>query len=126
LECPTPNPGRSLTHWSKDISEFAAARELEDFGIVAFSQGAPFALACATAEVGRALAIVSGQDDLACPELANQLNPDVANLLAAIKSDATAPSISGTAATPASVLILAHARRATTHRAPCRQEKNRL
>jgi pimeloyl-ACP methyl ester carboxylesterase len=85
-----PDPDRSLTHWSNDISEFATARELGDFGIVAFSQGAPFALVCATAEVGRAVAIVSGQDDLACPELANQLNPDVANLLAAIESDATA------------------------------------
>jgi pimeloyl-ACP methyl ester carboxylesterase len=82
-----PDPGRTLGDWPRDVVRLADALDLSDFGIAAFSQGAPFALACAAAGVGRAVAVVSGTDDLNHPAFANHLNPDVAGLVRAIGDD---------------------------------------
>ncbi len=49
--------------------------------MVGFSQGAPFALACAAAGVVRAAAIVAGTDELAHPGLRELLHPEVAKLV---------------------------------------------
>ncbi|MFI7615240.1 alpha/beta fold hydrolase [Nonomuraea terrae] len=62
-----PDPGRTLESWPADVA--AAARELGlgELRVVGFSQGAPFALACAW--IARRVAVVSGADEVAsCPE----------------------------------------------------------
>ncbi|TDQ54324.1 alpha/beta fold hydrolase [Actinorugispora endophytica] len=82
-----PAPGRTLDDWVRDIGGLAAALDLPAFRIAAFSQGAPFALACAAAGVAEAVAVVSGQDDLRHPDLAGLLAPDVAGMLSAAEAD---------------------------------------
>jgi len=82
-----PLPGRSLTDWASDVTAFASARELSGLRVVGFSQGAPFALACAAASTADAVAIVSGTDELAHPSLAQKLVPDVAKMVAFATSD---------------------------------------
>ncbi len=82
-----PRPGRTLTDWASDVEALTAALELPPYGIVGFSQGAPFALACAAAGLPAAVAVVSGQDDLRHPGLAGLLDPDVAGMLEALTAD---------------------------------------
>ncbi|HLU95919.1 alpha/beta hydrolase [Thermobifida alba] len=69
-----PLPGRTLTDWTHDVRNLAAALHLSGFTIVGFSHGALFALACAAAGIGEAVAVVSGTDDLAHPDLAALLD----------------------------------------------------
>jgi pimeloyl-ACP methyl ester carboxylesterase len=58
---------------------------------VGFSQGAPFALACAlacaAAGIASSVAVVSGQDDLNHPALAGMLAPHVKGMLLAAAAD---------------------------------------
>ena len=61
--------------------------DLGDFRIVGFSQGAPFALACAAAGIANAVTVISGQDDLNHPALTKMLDPDVAKMLRAAAAD---------------------------------------
>jgi pimeloyl-ACP methyl ester carboxylesterase len=49
--------------------------------VVGFSQGGPFALACAAKGVVRAVAIVSGTDELASPELRERLPAELRALV---------------------------------------------
>lgn len=70
-----PSPGRTLLDWADDVAALILARGLGPTPAVGFSQGGPFALACAAAGVVRAVAIVSGTDELAAPELRERL-PD--------------------------------------------------
>ncbi|MBF6330229.1 alpha/beta fold hydrolase [Nocardia transvalensis] len=62
----TPAPGRTLLDWADDIRDLG----LSGAAVVGFSQGAPFALACAAQGLTSAVAIVSGGDELACPAFA--------------------------------------------------------
>jgi pimeloyl-ACP methyl ester carboxylesterase len=82
-----PDPGRTLDTWVADVAAFAAARGLEHPRMVGFSQGAPFALACAARGLTDAVAIVSGQDDLTHPALRPSLDPQLADLLDTIAHD---------------------------------------
>ncbi len=82
-----PAPVRTLNDWVTDVRHLASALELTDFRIVGFSQGAPFALACAAAGLSSAVAVVSGQDDLHHPGFAGRLHPDVAGMLRAVLAD---------------------------------------
>ncbi|MEV0972630.1 alpha/beta fold hydrolase [Microtetraspora glauca] len=82
-----PRPGRTLDDWASDVAHLAERLDLPDFGIVGFSQGAPFALACAAAGLPKAVAVVSGQDDLTHPAFAELLDPGVAGLLHAVAAD---------------------------------------
>jgi pimeloyl-ACP methyl ester carboxylesterase len=83
-----PDPGRTLTDWVTDVRHLACALALGDgLGIVGFSQGAPFALACAAAGIADSVAVVSGQDDLNHPALAELLAPDVTGMLRAAATD---------------------------------------
>lgn len=82
-----PAPGRTLADWAKDVGEFAAARELPEMAVVGYSQGAPFALACAAAGIVRAAAVVSGTDELARPEFAGRLAPEVRRLVEGVAAD---------------------------------------
>lgn len=81
LGASTPAPGRGLNDWATDIQGFAAARELEGLSVVGYSQGAPFALACAARGVVAKAAIVAGTDELAHPALRERLQPEVAKLV---------------------------------------------
>jgi pimeloyl-ACP methyl ester carboxylesterase len=82
-----PAPGRTLTDWAADVRALAAALDLGRFRVAAFSQGAPFALACAADGTPEAVAVVSGQDDLRHPGVAGLLPPDVARMVAAAGDD---------------------------------------
>ena len=54
-----PAPGRTLLDWPKDIALLADALGLDRFGIVAWSGGAPSAMACAFEMAQRLTAIIS-------------------------------------------------------------------
>ena len=82
-----PDPAKTLTSWAEDVRALAAAERLRDATAVGFSQGAPFALTLAGRGLVRAVAIVSGQDDLAHPDVAPLLHPDVAAMVAAARLD---------------------------------------
>lgn len=82
-----PFPERTLNDWVSDIRHLAQALALPGFRIVGFSQGAPFALACAAAGLPEAVAVVSGQDDLHEPTLAPLLHPNVVGLLGTVAAD---------------------------------------
>lgn len=82
------HPGKTLDTWAGDVRELAEEARLSEVAAVGFSQGAPFALALANVKVARAVAIVSGQDDLQHAKLAPLLSPDIAGLLAAAREDA--------------------------------------
>jgi pimeloyl-ACP methyl ester carboxylesterase len=87
LGASSPRPGRTLNDWAEDIQHLASALALPGFSIVAFSQGAPFALACAAAGLPQAVALVSGQDDFTAPETAALLHPDVAGMVQRVAAD---------------------------------------
>ncbi|GAA3092826.1 alpha/beta fold hydrolase [Streptosporangium carneum] len=89
-----PDPGRTLESWVADVREFVRLRDLggvsgsrRGVAVVGFSQGAPFALACAAAGVARAVAIVSGQDELLHPAFADDLDPHLRGMLQAVAAD---------------------------------------
>ena len=75
------SPGRSLLDFADDVRALSEARALGAPAIVGYSQGAPFALACAAAGVVSAAAIVSGTDELAAPALRGALPPELARLI---------------------------------------------
>ena len=82
-----PAPGRTLADWAADVAGFAAAAGAGRPAVVGFSQGAPFALACAAAGVVNAAALVSGTDELARPEVAARLEPQLRWLVASAEDD---------------------------------------
>ncbi|GAA1631970.1 hypothetical protein GCM10009679_41430 [Saccharothrix algeriensis] len=82
-----PAPGRTLADWAADVAGFAAAAGVGRPAVVGFSQGAPFALACAAAGVVNAAALVSGTDELARPEVAARLEPQLRWLVASAEDD---------------------------------------
>lgn len=82
-----PAPARTLSDWPRDIAQLAADLDLTDCRIVGFSQGAPFALACAASGITSKVAIVSGQDVLDHPAFAGRIDPHLAGLLQAITED---------------------------------------
>ncbi|MEU9122194.1 alpha/beta hydrolase [Streptomyces sp. NPDC048506] len=81
LGASTPAPGRTFTDFAADVREFAARRGLGRPAMVGNSQGAPFALACAAAEVIGALAVVSGADEVAEPRFARALPDELRRLV---------------------------------------------
>ncbi len=68
-----PAPDRGLLDWADDVAALIHARALGPSPAIGFSQGAPFALACACKGVVRAVAIVSGSDELAAAPLRERL-----------------------------------------------------
>ncbi|WIG99414.1 alpha/beta hydrolase [Myxococcus sp. SDU36] len=89
LGASTPMPRRSLLDWATDIRHLRLARALNGLRAVGFSQGAPFALACAASQEVEAVALVSGGDELAHPAMRALLHPDVVKL---VDLTATAPA----------------------------------
>jgi pimeloyl-ACP methyl ester carboxylesterase len=82
-----PDPTRTLTSWASDIEYFARRRALHLLAVVGFSQGTPFALACAAAGIANAAAVVSGTDELAHPRFAHALEPQVKAMVDAVQVD---------------------------------------
>lgn len=85
-----PAPGRTLTGTATDLAGLCAARGLDGVHVIGFSQGAPFALACAAAGWPVAVAVVAGTDELArAAELtgADALTPEVAAMVEAVRAD---------------------------------------
>ncbi len=83
------HPDKTLSSWVEDTRELIAANDLQDVTAVGFSQGAPFALALAGHGLVKAVALVSGQDELAHPRMLPLLHPDVAGMVRAVQHDAT-------------------------------------
>jgi pimeloyl-ACP methyl ester carboxylesterase len=82
-----PDPGRTLVTWVEDVRALADQLQVAAVGIVGFSQGAPFALACAASGVAHAVAVVAGQDDVADPATLSRLDPEVQSLVRAVAAD---------------------------------------
>jgi pimeloyl-ACP methyl ester carboxylesterase len=68
-----PAPGRTLADFARDVRDLRELRGLPLPAVVGWSQGAPFALACAVAGEAEALALVSPADEIAAPEFADAL-----------------------------------------------------
>lgn len=84
------HPTKTLSSWVADVRELIQFNHLHPVTAVGFSQGAPFAFALAEQGLVEAIAIVSGQDELAHPRVRPLLHPDVAQLVAAVEQDAAA------------------------------------
>lgn len=80
-----PRPGRTLTDWAADVAALIAARALRAPRLIGFSQGGPFALACAAAGCVHSVAVVSGSDRL--ERFADRLPSDLAQLVALADGD---------------------------------------
>lgn len=77
----SPRPGRTFDDFVDDVRAFAGLRGLGRPLMVGNSQGAPFALACAAAGAVRALAVVSGGDEIAEPRFADALPGELRRLV---------------------------------------------
>ncbi|MEU0633572.1 alpha/beta hydrolase [Streptomyces sp. NPDC005989] len=86
----SPAPGRTFGDFVDDIRAFTGLRGLGRPLMVGNSQGAPFALACAAAGVVRALAVVSGADEVAEPGFADALLEELRGLVGLAVSDPAA------------------------------------
>ncbi|BAZ36577.1 putative alpha/beta hydrolase (plasmid) [Calothrix sp. NIES-4101] len=82
-----PHPNKTLSSWVDDTQEFIQANHLDNVLCVGFSQGAPFAFALAERNLVKAIAIVSGQDELAHPRLKPLLHPDVERMITAVQQN---------------------------------------
>jgi pimeloyl-ACP methyl ester carboxylesterase len=82
-----PHPNKTLSSWVDDMGEFIQAQNLHHVLAVGFSQGAVFAFALAAQDLVKAIAIVSGQDELTHPSLLPLLHPDVEGMITAIQQD---------------------------------------
>jgi len=84
------HPAKTLLSWADDIGQAIAAYGLRDAKAAGFSQGAPFALALAAHGLVKAVAIVSGQDELAHPNVRPLLQADIARFVGDVDRDAEA------------------------------------
>lgn len=82
-----PAPGRTLGDFAEDVRHLATVESWGGLRVVGFSQGAPFALACAALGVVEAAAVVSGTDELAAPEFADRLLPEVRRIVDAVAAE---------------------------------------
>ncbi|HEY8479761.1 MAG TPA: alpha/beta fold hydrolase [Spirillospora sp.] len=80
-------PGRTFADFARDIRRFCELRGLGGPAVVGNSQGAPFAIACAEAGVAPAVALVSAADEVAAPQFASVLPPDLRGLVERTASD---------------------------------------
>ncbi|PZG21694.1 alpha/beta hydrolase [Spongiactinospora gelatinilytica] len=92
-----PAPGRTLGSWPADVAALGLTRPR----IVGFSQGAPFALACAP--IAARPAIVSGADEVALPAFAPALPAPLRDLVRLAAADPAAAERSFQAITPAAL-----------------------
>ncbi|WP_243719121.1 alpha/beta hydrolase [Actinomadura sp. KC06] len=83
----TPETGRFFSDFAGDMRQLCTLRRLGNPAVVANSQGAPFAIACAEAGVASAMALVSGVDEVAAPQFASALPADLRGLVERTASD---------------------------------------
>lgn len=83
----TPMPGRTFADFAADVRRLGAALGFERPVVIGFSQGAPFALACAAEGVASAVAVVSGADEVAAPEFAGMLPGELLGIVRMTVSD---------------------------------------
>ena len=79
-------PDRTLLSWPDDVRALGLGAP----AVVGFSQGAPFALACAAAGVACGVAVVSGSDELAHPAFADKLDADLSAAVGLARADPVA------------------------------------
>jgi pimeloyl-ACP methyl ester carboxylesterase len=89
-----PAPGRTLSSWATDLRHLIQDRALHAPSVVGFSQGAPFALALAADGLVKAVAVVSGSDELAHPRFTHSLTPQVRAMVDAVAADPDAATAS--------------------------------
>jgi len=82
-----PHPAKTLSSWVADIRVLLRSLARCPVLAVGFSQGAPFALALAGGGLVAGLAIVSGQDELAHPDLLPRLHPEVRGMVETARAD---------------------------------------
>lgn len=80
-----PHPNKTFDSWVDDTQELIQANNLHNVLVVGFSQGAPFGFALAECSFVKAIAIVSGQDELTHPRLKPLLHPDVTRMIASLQ-----------------------------------------
>ncbi|QVQ53012.1 alpha/beta hydrolase [Spiractinospora alimapuensis] len=83
----SPDPGRTLRDFATDLENLTSLRDIGHPAVVGNSQGAPFALACAAMGTASAVAVVAGADEVAAPEFAADLPPELHALVEAIDDD---------------------------------------
>ncbi len=84
-----PHPNKTLSSWVDDIRELIETCDLKNVLAVGFSQGSVFTFAIAQQNLVKAIAIVSGQDELTHPRIKPLLHPDVAAMIDAVQQDPT-------------------------------------
>ncbi|WP_027945337.1 alpha/beta fold hydrolase [Amycolatopsis taiwanensis] len=90
LGASSPFPGRTFQDFAADIEHFTETRGFRRPPVIANSQGAPFALACAASGQAGPLAIVSAADEIAAPEFTELLPDDLRALVELVASDPAA------------------------------------
>lgn len=83
----SPDPDKTFERHARDVASVLQSEGLVQPSVVGFSQGAPFAVALAGAQLVSAVALVSGQDELAHPPTKLRLAPEVAGMVSAIEAD---------------------------------------
>lgn len=65
----SPQPERRLTDWPKDVAALGDRLDIEDFAVMGFSSGAPYAVVCAAELRDRVVAagVVAGVTDMGWP-----------------------------------------------------------
>lgn len=82
LGASSPAPRRTFAHFAEDVAALTRRTGIGRPAMIGFSQGAPFALACAAADVVSALAIVSAADEVAAPHFAGTLPAELQRMVA--------------------------------------------
>lgn len=82
-----PDPNKSFESWVSDVAALIRGLGLRRPRALGVSQGAPFALALGAAEIVAAVSVVTGQDELAHPEVRPMLAPEVSILVTAAELD---------------------------------------
>ncbi len=82
-----PDPEKSFESYAEDVAFVLRKLGTASAPAVGFSQGAPFAVALAAANLAPSLALVAGQDELAHPLIRSKLHPEVARMVEAIEAD---------------------------------------
>lgn len=85
-----PDPGRGFDSFAEDLRRLTEHLGLGRPPLVGNAQGAPFALAAASAGVVSGLAVVSGADEVAAPELADALPVELRGLVDTVAADRAA------------------------------------